>query len=45
MKNLVLEYIEFYNTERIHAGIEYKTPREVYLDYLRPTQEVLFNVG
>lgn len=45
MKNLVLEYIEFYNTERIHAGIGYRTPREVYLDYLRSAQEVLSNVG
>jgi len=45
MRKLVLEYVEFYNTERIHAGIGYKTPREVYLNYIRSAQEVLSNVG
>ena len=27
VKELVTEYVRFYDTERIHRGIEYKTPR------------------
>jgi len=46
MRKLVFEYIEFYNTERIHGGIGYKTPQEKYWDYIHSQQqEVLSNVG
>ena len=45
MKEVVSEYVEFYNTERIHGGIGYKTPREKYLEYFHSRQEVLANVG
>ena len=45
MKRLVSEYVEFYNNERIHGSIGYKTPREKYLEYLGSHQEVLANVS
>lgn len=48
MRELVTEYVEFYNTKRIHGGIGYKTPRERYLEYVgskQSEQEVLSNVG
>jgi len=45
MRRLVSEYVEFYNTERIHGGIGYKTPRERYLEYVSSQPEVLSNVG
>ena len=45
MRKLVSEYVEFYNNERIHGGIGYKTPREKYLEYLGSHQEVLANVS
>jgi len=45
MRGLVAEYVEFYNTERIHGGIGYKTPRERYLEYISSKQEVLSKVG
>jgi putative transposase len=28
------QYINFYNTKRIHSAIEYKTPNEVYNKWL-----------
>jgi len=45
MRKLVSEYVEFYNNERIHGGIGYKTPRERYLEYHGSRQEVLANVS
>ena len=48
MRELVTEYVDFYNTKRIHGGIGYKTPRERYLEYVgskQSEQEVLSNVG
>ena len=45
MRRLVREYVEFYNEERIHGGIGYKTPRERYLEYISSKQEVLSKVG
>ena len=45
MRRLVREYVEFYNEERIHGGIGYKTPRERYLEYISSKQDVLSKVG
>jgi len=45
MERLVREYVNFYNTERIHGGIGYKTPRERYLEYVSSRSEVLSNVS
>jgi putative transposase len=44
MRKLVSEYIEFYNNERVHGGIGYKTPRERYLEFVS-SQEGLANVS
>ena len=45
MERLVRKYVNFYNTERIHGGIGYKTPRERYLEYVSSQPEVLSNVS
>ena len=45
MRELVSEYVEFYNSERIHGGIGYMTPREKYLEHINSRQERLANVG
>ena len=46
MKELVVEYAIFYNTERLHGGIGYKTPKEKYKEYIASQQrEVLAKVG
>ena len=45
MRELISEYIEFYNSKRIHGGIGYKTPVEKYLEYIHSVKEVLANVA
>ena len=45
MRELVSEYVEFYNSERIHGGIGYMTPREKYLEHINSHRETLANVG
>ena len=45
MMELVSEYVEFYNSERIHGGIGYMTPREKYLEHTNSPRETLANVG
>jgi putative transposase len=42
-KELIEEYVRFYNNERIHGGIGYKTPRERYLEFV--SQGSLANVS
>jgi transposase InsO family protein len=42
-ENLIREYVEFYNNDRIHGGIGYKTPRERYLEFV--TRDYLANVS
>jgi len=45
MRELVDEYVEFYNSERIHGGIGYRTPREKYLEHIGSHQEALSDVS
>jgi putative transposase len=42
-EKLMGEYVEFYNNDRIHGGIGYKTPRERYLEFV--TRGCLANVS
>ncbi|MCL4480915.1 MAG: integrase core domain-containing protein [Candidatus Thermoplasmatota archaeon] len=30
-KSTISRFIEFYNNERLHSAIDYRTPREVYM--------------
>jgi putative transposase len=29
------KYFKFYDTERIHEGLNYATPEEIYLNYMK----------
>ena len=31
--NTISSFIEFYNSERLHSAIDYRTPREVYEEW------------
>jgi putative transposase len=42
-KELIEEYVRFYNNDKIHGGIGYETPRERYLEFV--TRESLVNVS
>ena len=42
-EELIEEYVGFYNNDRIHGGIGYKTPKERYLEFV--TRESLANVS
>jgi putative transposase len=38
-RNDIAQYIELrYNTQRLHSGLDYKTPREVHIEYLNKQQ-------
>ena len=39
------KYVEFYNTERIHGGIGYKTLRERYLKYISSKKRHCLKLG
>jgi len=34
LKKAIEQYMDLYNTKRLHSAIDYKTPNEVYFDYI-----------
>ena len=44
-RDKVLEkYFRFYNEERFHSSLDYKTPREVYYSQVKSEKEVSLNL-
>ena len=39
MKKSISKYFHFYNTERFHQSLEYKTPEEKYFEYFKESKE------